>query len=503
MGSIKQFITHRLQRHRTQTRPYQVLEHAVTSAETSVRPSDKTRKHLHVQFCGAADSRRRHGKRRGGDLRERGMALLAAMTAITILAVMLTDLHENTSTHFAVAQSEGERLRAEYMAVSAINLTRLLVANEPAIRQLLTPLYQGFVGKAPPQIPVWKYASDVLSPFCAYSKERIAETFGAMALSQIQGLDDLNATCEILGASESGKINVNKAQRLFGDPARLATATQLFPLFGGYQIPSPYDPLFERRGEGGQINTRMDVIANIVDWWDFDQERTTYDPTAAKILSAGAENDLYRGYKDKYAIKNAPLDSLEELRLIAGVDEDFWATFVQPDPARPDKDLVTIYGSGAINPNEANPEVMLARVCGQLTAQPLCADPLESSKFVQLLRTVRSMFPVPWFSTGEDFLNFLEGKGEGTGLFAILSSFMGANNPLMFRPITITQPQRQALSTAFQTDAQVFTIQATGASGDSRIRIRSVINFDKRWVPPPPNSGIMPPLGVVYYWRVD
>jgi len=34
--------------------------------------------------------------------------------------------------------------------------------------------------------------------------------------------------------------------------------------------------------------------------------------------------------------------------------------------------VLTIYGSGAVNPNEATPQVLLARVCSILVDQSLC-----------------------------------------------------------------------------------------------------------------------------------
>src|SRR5690606_31334050 len=107
------------------------------------------------------------------------------------------------------------------------------------------------------------------------------------------------------------------------------------------------------------------------------------------------EDNVYRMFDDSYEPKNAPFDSIEELRLVRGIGDDFWATFIEPDPDDPRTRAITIYGSGAVNPNEATPEVLIARVCSILVDQPLCTDPIEAAKFIQILRTLRMIAPIP------------------------------------------------------------------------------------------------------------
>ncbi len=74
---------------------------------------------------------------------EEGVALIMAIATIAILSVMLVDMHEKTGTAFAVSTSQRNALQAEYMAKSATNLTRLLIAKEPEVRRFVDPLYRG------------------------------------------------------------------------------------------------------------------------------------------------------------------------------------------------------------------------------------------------------------------------------------------------------------------------------------------------------------------------
>ncbi len=436
-------------------------------------------------------------------MRERGVALVMAMVALAILAVMLADMQQSTAAAFLVATSERDQLRAEYMARSGINLTRLIIAEEPLIRATVAPMYQMLVGRPPPQLPVWTFANDLLQPFCNYQGAQGMAGSTGLDFTGAEGIGDTHASCQIVAYAENSRINLNDPLFFDGDRARTSVAMQFFALMGGYQSPSPFDPLFEQSDADGQISTRQDIVSALIDWWDYDTDRTNFDPGAASVTVGGMEDDVYERYDDPYRAKNAPFDSLEEIRLVRGVGDDFWSTFIEADPAHPEERLVTIYGSGSVNPNEAPPQVLLARVCSVLTDQPLCTDPVEASKFIQLVQTVRSIAPIPFFSTGADFMTFLEGRGGPQELYPMLASFLGADSPLLFRPVSIRPDQRSVLEPLLVTGARILSINATGESGRAAVTIRTVMNFHERWTPPPPNAGTMPSLGIFYYYRVE
>jgi general secretion pathway protein K len=435
--------------------------------------------------------------------RERGVALVMAMVALAILAVMLADMQQSTAAAFVVASSERDQLRAEMMARSGINLTRMLVGQEPMIRTSVAPMYQMLVGRPPPQLPVWSFANDLLQPFCNFQGAQGMAGDTGMNFSGAEGIGDTNATCEIVAFAENSRINLNDPLFFDGDRARISVAMQFFALQGGYQSPSPFDPLFEQLDADGQMSTRQDIVSALIDWWDYDTERTNFDPGAAAVTVGGAEDDLYQRLDDSYRAKNAPFDSLEEIRLVRGVGDDFWATFIEEDREHPENRLVTIYGSGSVNPNEAPPQVLLARVCSVLVDQSLCTDPTEAAKFIQLFTTVRGIAPIPFFSSGGDFMTFLEGGGGAQDLYPMLAGFLGADSPLLFRPVTITPERRQALDPLLVTGAKIISVNVTGHSGRASVTLRTVMNFHERWTPPPPNAGTMPGLGIFYYYRVE
>jgi general secretion pathway protein K len=277
---------------------------------------------------------------------------------------------------------------------------------------------------------------------------------------------------------------------------------QLFAMMGGYQSPSPYDPLFSARDADGNFHSRLDVVGGLIDWWDVDTDRTAFDPGAGTVESAGSEDDIYQRLDEPYHARNAPFDSLQEMRLVRGVTDDFWATFVEPTPGDQESRIITIYGSGSVNPNEAPPEVLLARLCSFIEAQTLCVDAGEAAKFIQLMGVIRG-FRVPFFTRSSDFLNFVEGRGGPRDLYPMLRAMLGEDSPLLFIPVSVPRAIRTEVDRSFVTSAKILTIQVTGIVGRSSTRIHTVTNFHERWSPPPPNAGGMPGLGVFHYYRID
>lgn len=463
--------------------------------------------------------RRKHRRPQQLPQKRSGVALVVVMAAVTIMAVFVAELMENTSTDFHVATAERDRLKAEYLAKSGINLNRLLIAREPQIRQvvglLLQPVYQG---AKPPQLNVWDFSDLLLGPFAdPQGKDALTEETG-IDFSQMEGIIDTGGTFEVITVPENGKINLSKPLFFTGDDARKSIAEQLFALTGGYQSPdSPYDPMFAARDPDGHFTTRLDIVSAMIDWWDEDEQRTVFDPGTqgkATIAAGGSEDDIYGQYADPYRIKNAPFDSIEELRMVRGVGDDFWATFIDGTTDDPRERKVTVYASGAVNVNQAKPEVLLSRLCSFLSTEPLCNNEVQYRAFVTLFNTLRGIIPVPVFPTPQSFLDFVSGgagksgtKAQGPDLYALLNGYLTAmgmaETMMLWQPVTIPPELRDAVLSKFLVEAQIFTIQSTARVGRAQAKMSLVINFDPRWTPPPGVAGRPPALGVAHHYRLD
>lgn len=453
---------------------------------------------------------------------KRGVALIMVLGAITVLTVFLTELQEDTSASLASALADRDALKAEYYARSAVNLSRLLIASEPKIRGQLGPVIGLFTGGLPPQIPVWQFADMILGPF--------NDQLGGEAFAGVSGLDvsagknlglSGGGRFELKIIDEDSKINVNAAGREIMTQGRLAA--QLLGLF----MQPQYAPLFEGRDGDEQFSDAPTRCSAIIDWADSDpsaETQYTCDPTnsAAPTASSGEDN-FYQTIGLDYVRKNASYDSLEELRLVRGVDDTFWSTFVEPNPNDPTSRVTTVWGKPQINVNTAEPLALLGLICGnssQQTPTEVCVNPEKASTLIMGLSMVRQLLPgLTPFPSKKAFTSALKGQGL---LGSILSS-MGVT------PISLGVTDK-VLQDQIRVDSKVFSIYAEGIvpgyNKEMRLRIHAVIDFNAATnlggtqaggtssgtpapsTPSDPTQAaqqalLSDPLGSVVYWRIE
>ena len=272
--------------------------------------------------------------------KEGGIALIMVMGAIAVLTVMLAEFQDETSAEAASAIAERDGIQAEYMAKSAINLARLLIATEPTIRMAIAPLF-AFLKKQPPQIPVWEFSDRILGVF---NDEDANEEFRRnlhVDLSSGKNLGIKGGRFELAIVDEDAKVNINLGAS--NDIAHIRLAKEISGLIGFPQ----YNPLFEQRDSSGQFSDRLSTCGAIIDWSDMDESAFNCDTTQTTTASSsGVEDAWYQLLPKPYRRKNAPYDSLEELHMVRGINDDFWATFVDPDPNNPKKTADHGLGSG-------------------------------------------------------------------------------------------------------------------------------------------------------------
>lgn len=83
------------------------------------------------------------------------------------------------------------------------------------------------------------------------------------------------------------------------------------------------------------------AIDGILDWADADEYHRAH----------GAESDYYQTLKPPYKAKNGDFDSVAELRRVKGISPQIFAALEK---------VCTVYFAGALNPNTATPEALLA-----------------------------------------------------------------------------------------------------------------------------------------------
>ena len=97
---------------------------------------------------------------------------------------------------------------------------------------------------------------------------------------------------------------------------------------------------------GVEIGEKRDIIADsILDWIDANKNHRLN----------GAENDFYQNLIPPYFAKNAPIENLDELLKVRGIDEKI---LYGTDQLLGLNQFFTVYNAKMINPNTASPEVL-------------------------------------------------------------------------------------------------------------------------------------------------
>jgi len=402
---------------------------------------------------------------------ERGIALILVMGFITLLTVFLTQLQEETISELSAAVAERDALKAEYYARSAVNLSRLLIATEPEIRKTVGPMIMLLGGgQKPPQIPVWEFTDLVLGPFNdAAGSQSFLATIGADPLSAknigIQG----GGRFEVNIVDEDAKVNLNgPARNEFSASERLGQ--QLLGVFG----PQANNALFEQHDGDGQFSDRQTICSALVDWVDSDpsgnEVQYPCQPNNANNVATGPEDNFYQMIGLPYRRKNAAFDSLEEARLVRGMGDDLWATFVDPEPENPKKRVMTVWGQGELNVNAANAQTLLALACGAAPEAEMCNDITQAATFVQVVTMGKQMtMGLPLFGSPKDFIDMMQGKG-------MLGPMLAG---LQVKPVTFKDPK--GLQKTLTTGSKRFSIYADGIvpgyRRTTKVRIHAVVDF--------------------------
>jgi general secretion pathway protein K len=400
---------------------------------------------------------------------KRGVALVLVLGSIAIMTVMLTEFQDEATGELSAALADRDALKAEYLAKSGINLARLLIASEPIMRQPLSFLVRT-------QIPVWEFSDKILGAF--NDKEGSAD-FMALTNTDVSsgknlGIEGGSFAVDIV--DEDSKIDVNLAAR--GDTfTQLRLAQELLGAMAGDQ----FTPLFERRDRDDNFSNRATICGAIIDWADSDEDLNACDPFSATPTSKATEDISYQLLKVPYFRKNAPYDSLEEMHLVRGVGDDFWATFVDPEPSKPKKRVLTVWGQGAVNVNTANAQTLLGLVLSASKNSKMWTDVTEMQKFLFGITMMRAILPgIPLFRSGDDFVAGMKGQ---------MATTLGIT-PLQF-------DAEDRLKKAVTTESKVFSIYADGIvpgyQRKTRVRIHTVVDFRSAPAPtaaPTTTSGV-------------
>lgn len=308
-----------------------------------------------------APRRRPPTRRRWRD--QRGVALVMTMIIVAVMFTYAISFSYNARINFTIAKNVEEQVIAYFNARSAVQITRLVVGSEKVFMKKFGIFLKAM--KPPPKIELWRFAPLVVSFF---NSKRLA--LNGIQFADLKNVDGLGTTkFGSFGLEkhelEDAKANVNRLG-LTTKGIRENTYRALRRLF-----------LTKKKELFNDDETRIDaLILAMIDWIDPDDNKiglkTQLDSTIPNqkiefILSAGYGEDS--SYSDQgYKSKDAPFDTLDELRLVDGMTDEIFDAF---------KDQLTVYQTTNININEADRATMKSLICDYLTSSQEVICPPE------------------------------------------------------------------------------------------------------------------------------
>jgi general secretion pathway protein K len=432
---------------------------------------------------------------RSAPVQHRGVALILVLTTLAILTAVGVDFSYSSRVSLKLAENLRDETRAEYLAKSAINLSRLLLHFQKQVDQMggqLGAALGGLVPGGAPGIPpapgnpaaaagnnlgirLWqvvpidsnafgallsgsmhaleaaKAAAETSAlPLAAAGKRAAAHDFGGFEGSYHAGIVD-----------ENSRINVQALDNVGNTP--MAVYTQLRAMMADPK----YDFIFDEPDANRDRVRREDLVLAMKDWIDIDETGTALDPTNPQrpfVNGFSDENSAYSRYEPRYKAKNGRFDSLEELYMVRGVNDRFMAAF---------GDRLTVWPdiNSKLNVNTDDPQQMLTNIliAAANPNDPVLRDPRMLQTILQAIQ-VRKMFSFFGLSA-QDFVSILTANG------------------IRLRP-EIDQRQGGNAANLFGATSDTFRITATGRVGRIEKQITAVVRYDDA-------------MGRMLYWKED
>jgi general secretion pathway protein K len=332
------------------------------------------------------------------------------MVTVAVLTAMAVELAYSSRVSLQIAANARDELRAGYAARGGVALARLVLS----FQQQLDDMSKAASGTVPiPRVQLWNLVpvDSGLAEGLFPAGRRGAEG-GHPAPGRSAGVifeakvDDeaLKVNAQLEGFESTGDLKLWQ---------RVQTLYQLL-------CDSKWDPLFDREDARGNRTTREDLLVRLHDWVD-EGDRTSELAVAGGagatcglvvgqppfVNAFGDENQPYDRGDERYRVKNAHMDSLDELYLVAGVGDAFMAAF---------RDDLTVYlpMSAKLNVNVTSPQAILfrARLIADQPLNPMFLDPtfLNRLQVMMMERTLGGLLSI----TPREFAGLVEAAGVKT-----------------------------------------------------------------------------------------
>lgn len=434
---------------------------------------------------------------------ERGAALLMAVVSVAVLTALAVDLAYETQVRLRAAANARDALRAQALAESGVTMARLVTSIQRGLDGA-TKAAVAAQGGGPTETPTTGVPRPQVWSLIPVNTDLVRTLFGdagandappASAASTEAAIatvrfGDFDGGFEARLEDEAQKIDVQMSDMVKSSVALRPQVESLLRLM----CDGKWDPLFSREHADGQRYSRADLLVHLRDWVDDDAKASSL----VAALGAGHcsfevgrppfeesfsdENRPYDRGRDRYKAKNARLDSLEELHLVAGVNDAFMAAF---------GDRFTVYLPRGSKRNINTLNELLLRDLAAEMAEPASNATVLDPTFMPRLRKellearVGGLFSIPV----AQFTSILENLGVSVK----------------------TQYRTTGTDNPFTDTTDVYRIRSSAVAGDVTQTIDAVVSYDEQNLPAHEKAAgkqgtfgnMNPPLGGLIRWREE
>lgn len=239
---------------------------------------------------------------------EKGIVLVIVIIVIAILMILVTDLIYFTQIDTEISSNTRDEIKARYIAKSGVHVAAGTLKERPL--EELTEITAAMGGQAQNSEGLWA----ITVPYFPVGDGNVSVTV----------------------TDERSKINLNSLVNPSTNKVDQQVLTELRELFRFLDV-------------DGNKSERF--ISSLINWIDAPIEGAENDQDPA-----GANRDFYSGLENPYRIKDGHLDTLQEIRMVDGMDDEFYNRI---------KDYVTVYPHDKkINFSTAPKVVIMAAIKG-------------------------------------------------------------------------------------------------------------------------------------------
>ena len=327
------------------------------------------------------------------------MAILAVITFVVLITAMVFEFTANTTVDTFAAANARDSMRAHFLNRSGANLGQLIVRVQTDVMDR----YRKYLG----DIQLADYTSFFMGAFGGGPDEvaAIGEMMGGLTADAIEGLGVSVGRFDVQIGTEDGKLNLNCAN------GSQETRTNLRTLLEALFFFDAFNPIFETEDADGWRRDRSEQVSAIMDFIDRDR---------SKADAPGSPEDYgYEALDDDYKAHDGYLDSLEELRLVRGIDDRFWTLFGGE---------FTIYGECKVNIGAlTSPKLIAALIflAAKNPDDPVVRDPQKLWRLAKRVAESRGMSV-----TFDDLNAFAEFVKSPDGAMDALLAGGDSDNPL-------------------------------------------------------------------------